>query len=97
MKAIQETQKMLKQMQSSGSRMSRQGKQKNQLQLGTGSRRDSRRGGAVRMQKEKVLLPSEDQYKVPSEFREEILDAMKKHTPKNYEQLVNEYYRDLVQ
>ncbi len=97
MKSIQETQKMLKQMQSSGSRMSRQGKQKNQLQLGTGSRRDSRRGGAPRMQKEKVLLPSEDQYKVPSEFREEILDAMKNHTPKNYEQLVNEYYRDLVQ
>ena len=46
---------------------------------------------------EKVLLPSEDQYKVPSEFREEILDAMKKETPKNYEQLVNEYYRELVQ
>lgn len=77
--------------------MSRQGKQKNQTRLGLGSRRDSRRGGAVRMQKEKVLLPSEDQYKVPSEFREEILDAMKKQTPKNYEQLVNEYYRELVQ
>ena len=70
---------------------------KNQTRLGLGSRRDSRRGGAVRMQKEKVLLPSEDQYKVPSEFREEILDAMKKQTPKNYEQLVNEYYRELVQ
>ena len=51
----------------------------------------------MRMQKEKVLLPSEDQYKVPREFREEILDAMKKETPKNYEQLVNEYYRELVQ
>ena len=97
MKSIQDTQAMLKQMKSSGSRMSRQGKQKNQTRLGLGSRRDSRRGGAVRMQKEKVLLPSEDQYKVPSEFREEILDAMKKQTPKNYEQLVNEYYRELVQ
>tara|TARA_B100000686_G_C16225374_1_gene682250 strand:- start:256 stop:639 length:384 start_codon:yes stop_codon:yes gene_type:complete len=96
-KSIQETQEMLKQMQSSESRMSRQGKQKNQTRLGLGSRRDSRRGGAVRMQKEKVLLPSEDQYKVPREFREEILDAMKKQTPKNYEQLVNEYYRELVQ
>ena len=97
LKSIQDTQKMLKQMQSSKSRMSRQGKQNNQTRLGSGSRRDSRRGGAVRMQKEKVLLPSEDQYKVPSEFREEILDAMKKQTPKNYEQLVNEYYRELVQ
>ena len=44
-----------------------------------------------------VGFSSEDQYKVPSEFREEILDAMKKQTPKNYEQLVNEYYRELVQ
>ena len=97
MKSIQETRKVISELKSSGSRMSRQGKPQNQTRLGTGSRRDSRRGGAVRMQKEKVLLPSEDQYKVPSEFREEILDAMKKETPKNYEQLVNEYYRELVQ
>ncbi|MBC8285126.1 MAG: hypothetical protein H8E32_15030 [Nitrospinae bacterium] len=97
MKAIQDAQEMLKEMKRSGSRMSQQGKPQNQTRLGTGSRRDSRRGGAQRMQKEKVLLPSEDQYKVPREFREEILDAMKKQTPKNYEQLVNEYYRDLVQ
>ena len=97
MKSIQQTQKILKEMQNSNTQMSRKGKPKNQLQLGRGSRRDSRRGGAVRMQKEKVLLPSEDQYKVPSEFREEILDAMKKETPKNYEQLVNEYYKELVQ
>ncbi len=94
---IQEAQSMLSEMKKSGSQMSQQGKQQNQLQLGTGSRKDSRRGGAVRMQKEKVLLPSDDQYKVPSEFREDILDAMKKQTPKNYEQLVNEYYRELVQ
>ena len=77
--------------------MSDQGKQETPLRLGTGSRRDSRRGGSVRMQKEKVLLPSEDQYKVPSAFREDILDAMKKQTPKNYERLVNEYYKELVQ
>ena len=49
------------------------------------------------MQKERVLLPSEDQYKVPRAFREEILDAMQKHTPKSYERLVNEYYKELVQ
>ncbi|MCH2606792.1 MAG: hypothetical protein MKZ63_08630, partial [Nitrospinales bacterium] len=97
MKSIQNTQKMLKDMKKSGSQMSRKGKPQNRLRLGTGSRRGSGRGGAIRMQKEKVLLPSEDQYKVPSEFREEILDAMKKETPKNYEQLVNEYYRELVQ
>ncbi len=97
LKSIQETQNLLNEIKNSGSQMSQQGKRDTPLRLGTGSRRDSRRGGSVRMQKEKVLLPSEDQYKVPSEFREEILDAMKKQTPKNYEQLVNEYYRDLVQ
>lgn len=97
MKAIQGAQKMLKEMKSSGFRAPQKGKPQSQTRLGTGSRRDSRRNGAVRMQKEKVLLPSEDQYKVPSEFREEILDAMKKRTPKNYEQLVSEYYRELVQ
>ena len=97
LKQIQEAQNMLSEMKKSGSQMSQQGRQQNQLQLGSGGRRDSRRGGAVRMQKEKVLLPSDDQYKVPSEFREDILDAMKKQTPKNYEQLVNEYYRELVQ
>ena len=96
-KSIQDTKEMLKEMKNSGSQMSRQGRQKNQMRLGLGSRRDSRRGGSVRIQKEKVLLPSEDQYKVPRKFREEILDAMKKQTPKNYEQLVNEYYRELVQ
>lgn len=97
LKQIQEAENMLSEMKKSGSQMFQQGKQQNQLQLGSGGRRDSRRGGAVRMQKEKVLLPSDDQYKVPSEFREDILDAMKKQTPKNYEQLVNEYYRELVQ
>jgi len=48
------------------------------------------------MQKERVLLPSEDQYQAPQEFREEILNAMKKQTPKDYQRMVMEYYRDLV-
>jgi len=95
-KSIQDTKKLLKEMKNSGSRMSRQGREKNQTRLGLGNRRDSRRGGTTRIQKEKVLLPSEDQYRVPKKFREEILNAMKKQTPKNYEQLVNEYYRELV-
>ena len=97
LRTIQETRKQLNEIKNSGTQMSDQGKQETPLRLGTGSRRDSRRGGSVRMQKEKVLLPSEDQYKVPSAFREDILDAMKKQTPKNYERLVNEYYKELVQ
>ena len=97
LRSIQETRKQLNEVKNSGTQMSDQGKQETPLRLGTGSRRDSRRGGSVRMQKEKIVLPSEDQYKVPSAFREDILDAMKKQTPKNYERLVNEYYKDLVQ
>jgi hypothetical protein len=97
LKAIQKTRKQLNEIKNSGTQMSDKGKQETPLRLGTGSRRDSRRGSSVRMQKEKVLLPSEDQYKVPSAFREDILDAMKKQTPKSYERLVNEYYKELVQ
>jgi len=97
LKSLQETKNLLNEIKNSGSQMSEQGNQKTPLQLGTGSRRDPRRGGAPRMQKEQVLLPSEDQYKVPRAFREEILDAMKKQTPKSYERLVGEYYKELVQ
>jgi len=96
LQAMQKTRKALNEIKNSGTQPSQGGKE-TPLRLGTGSRRDSRRGGSVRMQKEKVLLPSEDQYKVPSAFRKEILDAMKKQTPKSYERLVNEYYKELVQ
>jgi hypothetical protein len=97
LKSIQETQGLLNDIKNSGSQMSDQGNKETPLRLGTGSRRDPRSGGSPRMQKEQVHLPSEDQYKVPRAFREEILDAMKKQTPKNYERLVNEYYKELVQ
>ncbi len=97
LKFLQETWELLNEIKNSGTQMSNQGKQETPLRLGMGNRRGSRRGGSVRIQKEKVLLPSEDQYKVPSAFREDILDAMKKQTPKNYERLVNEYYKELVQ
>jgi hypothetical protein len=33
---------------------------------------------------------------VPGEFREEILRAMKKHTPQDYQRMVSEYYKELV-
>ncbi|MBT3366213.1 MAG: hypothetical protein HN472_01205 [Nitrospina sp.] len=97
LKSLQQTKNLLNEIKNSGSQMSKHGTKETPLQLGTGRRRDPRRGGAPRMQKEQVLLPSEDQYKVPRAFREEILDAMKKQTPKSYERLVNEYYKELVQ
>jgi hypothetical protein len=97
LKSIQETKNLLNEIKNSGSQMSKRGKQETPIRLGTGSRRDPRSGGAPRMKKEQVHLPSEDQYKVPRAFREDILDAMKKQTPKNYERLVKEYYKELVQ
>ncbi len=97
LKSLQATKKLLNEIKNSGTQMSDRGNKETPLRLGTGNRRDPRRGGSPRMQKERVLLPSEDQYKVPRAFREEILDAMKKQTPKNYERLVNEYYKELVQ
>lgn len=97
LKQLQETRDLLKEIKEANSQMSSRATRKIPLKLGTGSSRDPRRGGSVRMQKERIRLPSEDQYRVPSEFREEILDAMKKHTPKNYERRVMEYYKELVQ
>ncbi|QPJ63063.1 MAG: hypothetical protein G3M70_14740 [Candidatus Nitronauta litoralis] len=65
--------------------------------LGTGRARDtSPGGGSIRMQREKVTLPSEDQYHVPQQFREEILEAMKHQHPRQYEKMVSQYYKELV-
>jgi uncharacterized protein DUF4175 len=96
LKQLQETQEMIKEIKEASSEQGKQGSNSSTLKFGTGQSRDSRRGGSVRMQKEKVHLPSEDQYKVPGEFREEILRAMKNHTPKNYQRMVMEYYKELV-
>lgn len=93
---IQQTRELLEEIRNTNNQMARKSQRSSPLKLGSGSARDPRRGGSIRMQKEKVHLPSEDQYKVPREFREEILKAMKKHTPKDYQRMVMEYYKELV-
>ena len=95
LKGLRETRDLLKEMKNS-SGQAQQAQQPTPNRLGTGNRLDSRRGGGARMRNERVLLPSEDQYQVPSEFREEILNAMKKQTPKDYQRMVMEYYKNLV-
>ncbi len=92
---LQETRDLLQEMKNTNNQM-RSARRQTPLKLGTGSARDSRRGGSIRMQRERVLLPEENQYQVPTEFREEILEAMKKQTPKTYERMVGEYYKELV-
>lgn len=87
---------MLDQLKEASQRPSRSRDQR-MLRLGQGQAPDSKRGGrSSRMQQEKVNLPTEDQYKVPGQFREEILEAMKNQYPKQYERLVGEYYKELV-
>lgn len=45
---------------------------------------------------EKVEIPSEEAYKVPKEFREDILNAMKEGLPEKYKELNKDYYQRLV-
>ena len=95
LRELSETREMLDAMKNAGSGQKKSGKQ-SLVKLGSGRARDPRQGGAMRMQREKIRLPSEDQYKVPGEFRSEILKAMKHQYPKKYERFVTEYYKELV-
>jgi hypothetical protein len=47
-------------------------------------------------EREKVNVPGADQYRVPPEFRRDILDAMKQQAPEAYEEQVKRYYREIV-
>jgi len=96
LRELSETKEMLNQLKEASQRPGK-GRSQRTLRLGQGRSPDSRRGGgSTRMQQEKVTLPSEDQYQVPGQFREEILKAMKNKYPKKYERLVGEYYKELV-
>jgi hypothetical protein len=93
---LAEAREFLKQLKDVNQAQSKSKSDKQTLKLGTGRAKDKRKGGSVRMQKERVTLPSEDQYRVPGQFREDILKAMKKKFPKDYERMVMEYYKELV-
>lgn len=94
LRELAETRELLNQLKESGSG---QAGQSRALRLGPGQARDARRGGGrQRMRQEKIQLPGEDQFRVPGQFREEILEAMKNKYPKKYERLVSEYYKELV-
>jgi hypothetical protein len=95
LKGLNDTLDLLNQMKNSNGKMGKAHRQ-TPRKLGTGNSPDSRRGGSQKMQREQVTLPSEDQYQAPKEFREEILNAMKRQTPKDYQRMVMEYYKNLV-
>jgi hypothetical protein len=96
LRQLSETREMLDQLKEASQRPS-QSRSQRTLRLGQGQSPDNKRGGrSPRMQQEKVFLPTVDQYKVPGQFREDILEAMKNKYPKQYERLVGEYYKELV-
>ncbi|HSD18965.1 MAG TPA: hypothetical protein VLC54_02930, partial [Anaeromyxobacter sp.] len=46
--------------------------------------------------REKVKIPGADAYKVPEEFRKDLLDAMRQGAPERYKGEVQRYYEELV-
>jgi gas vesicle protein len=90
-----ETREMLEEMKNQKGKGRAKGKS-NTPRFGVGRSPDTQRGGSMRMKREKVDLPSEDQYNAPTKFRDDILHAMKRQRPKNYERLISEYYKELV-
>lgn len=54
------------------------------------------REGQGRNSQERVEIPDAEQFKVPAQFRQDILDAMKEGAPRSFEQEVKQYYEELV-
>jgi hypothetical protein len=54
-------------------------------------------GGMTGYHSAPVRLPRADEYKVPREFRQELLEGLKEKYPLQYEKMIKEYYRRLVQ
>jgi hypothetical protein len=93
---LEETRELIQQMKDQSAEPDEQGKKRKKTRLGLGRAKDNQRGGSVRMKKDQVDLPTEDQYKAPGQFRKDILKAMKNQSPKKYERMVMEYYKELV-
>jgi hypothetical protein len=61
-----------------------------------GEDRGGREGEGMEASREKVEIPGADQYKVPDEFRKDLLEAMKQGAPEPYKGDVQHYYEELV-
>ncbi len=68
-------------------------KMKEQLQR---ERRPKEQQAGGRMDKEPVKIPGADEYKAPKEFRQDLLEAMKRAAPPEYREQVKRYYEELV-
>jgi hypothetical protein len=45
---------------------------------------------------EPIRIPGADDYKAPEQFREDILEAMKKRAPGGYDEMLKRYYEELI-
>ena len=59
-------------------------------------RRPKEQMAGSRMDKEPVRIPGADEYKAPKEFRQDLLEAMKRGAPAEYKDQVKRYYEELV-
>ena len=61
----------------------------------SGGPRSSRRAGA--WTRSRCSIPGADEYRAPKEFRQDLLDAMKRGAPAEYKEQVKRYYEELVE
>ncbi len=65
---------------------------------GRGEARQRQRRGGGRIDDEPVRIPEAGQYEAPADFREELLEAMKRDDPpEEYRDVVRRYYEELIQ
>jgi hypothetical protein len=69
------------------------GQLKQQLQR---ERRPREQQMGERLDKEPVKIPGADEYRAPREFRQDLLEAMKRAAPAEYKDQVKRYYEELV-
>ena len=50
----------------------------------------------TRMDNERVAIPGADDYRAPREFREELMDAMKRPAPEGYQERVKKFYEEIA-
>ena len=59
-------------------------------------RRPKDQSMGARMDKEPVRIPGADEFRAPKEFRQDLLDAMKKGAPPEYREQLKRYYEELA-
>jgi len=59
-------------------------------------RRPKDGSSSARMDKEPVRIPGADEFHAPKEFRQDLLDAMKRGAPAEYKEQLKRYYEELA-